>query len=85
MTADAYEEYKRHAVPLGEICDCCGDRVTTNAHGYHMPQVKTHTCYRCGVTWTDVWCAGCDDECPKCGRDIALVETRYLLGENADE
>lgn len=26
-----------------------------------------YECYRCAYTWTDVWTAMCDDDCPECG------------------
>jgi predicted nucleic acid-binding Zn-ribbon protein len=26
-----------------------------------------YRCERCGHTWTDVWSATCDDDCPHCG------------------
>lgn len=27
---------------------------------------NTYVC-ECGTRWEDIWCAGCDDECPSCG------------------
>jgi DNA-directed RNA polymerase subunit RPC12/RpoP len=26
-----------------------------------------YRCARCDQTWTDVWSATCDDDCPHCG------------------
>jgi DNA-directed RNA polymerase subunit RPC12/RpoP len=26
-----------------------------------------YRCARCDHTWTDVWSATCDDDCPRCG------------------
>ena len=26
-----------------------------------------YICPRCGLHWTDIWEATCDDDCPKCG------------------
>jgi rRNA maturation endonuclease Nob1 len=28
-----------------------------------------YRCTNCGTTWSDVWSATCDDECPRCGVD----------------
>ncbi len=38
-----------------------------------QPAFTNHyECDHCGTIWQAVWSCGCDDECPKCGRDISL-------------
>ena len=33
-----------------------------------MPLFRNfYRCDQCGETWTDVWSAQCDDDCPHCG------------------
>jgi hypothetical protein len=29
----------------------------------------------CGTRWADLWSCGCNDECPKCGREIESYES----------
>ncbi len=45
---------------------------------------NSYQCDDCGTSWTDVWSCGCDDECPKCGRDISPEESTEI-GECACE
>lgn len=34
-------------------------------------------CPHCGVSWHDHWTCVCNDECPKCGREIEPEEYRW--------
>jgi DNA-directed RNA polymerase subunit RPC12/RpoP len=45
-----------------------------------------YICERCDSTWTDVWSATCDDDCPHCGaRHMSPFKSEELTdGEDAD-
>jgi hypothetical protein len=34
------------------------------------PALYTNHFVHCGVRWTDTWSCQCDDDCPRCGREI---------------
>ncbi|MCK1543298.1 hypothetical protein IVB12_15390 [Bradyrhizobium sp. 179] len=32
--------------------------------------LNKYHCTYCDVSWEDIWSCGCDDECPRCGKDF---------------
>lgn len=41
--------------------------------------VNRYECPVCSNRWDDVWCAQCDDTCPKCGtRDVSPTDSEAL-------
>jgi len=45
-----------------------------------MPHFKNHyQCARCGETWSDIWTATCEDDCPHCGaRHMSPTKSEQL-------
>lgn len=31
---------------------------------------REFVCSRCGLGWSDIWCADCNDRCPRCNTEM---------------
>lgn len=51
----------------------------TDTDGEPCRYLNRYTCDACEESWEDQWSCGCDDECPKCGRDISPDDSEDLL------
>jgi hypothetical protein len=70
-----------------------GDRITTAINIAVRKDAETPTteflneyeCPACGYTWSDVWTAQCDDQCPGCGIAVEPCNSEVIAPASESE